>query len=436
MAITLQITDGTDTVDFNDGSNLHLGAAFQMNVGEGAVTEQIIAGWANSLDADAKAVISKKFNRLIRKAILHYREQRIDRAVWLVWKPDDQTDTQYAKVMGGGEVEVVKHTIGGWGGGYFNPTIIREGAWRSVAPDGTAGAALSTQTANNRVTASPARENWADIPSSRTNDAPALLSINLTPGGTGYTNVLIGMKRGTESDLDNFNPHFNPDDQTSAIAETTPSTNAPNDVEINISASSSVTWDIADTDLPYYVGSYNVYAVTYQDSGAGSYRARFIVGSQTGQWKDVGTTAATNLLYLGSFNIPGVPVNPFLDFNTSSDLEIELEYEETGTATCVLYGLFLVPTDIPPFELEFASGTNANDEILIDGVNELTLHLDINGDVYTTEVTNKGRFPVSYGGTTNRLFFYSSGTSGYIHTMSLGVDITVVDRFLGLRGNT
>ena len=175
MAITFQITDGTETVDFNDGTNLSLGSAFQMNVGEGALTEAIIAGWKSGVDGDAKSVISKRFNRLIRKAIAHYNDRRIDKAVWLVWKPDDQTDTQYAKVMGGGEVQIPTHTIGGQGGGVFDPTVIREGEWRSVAPDGTAGAAISTQTANNRVTASPVRENWADVANSRTNDAPALL---------------------------------------------------------------------------------------------------------------------------------------------------------------------------------------------------------------------------------------------------------------------
>ncbi len=263
MAITLQITNGTDTADLNDGTNLYLGAAFQMNVGDGPTPEAIIAGWGNGIDADAKAVISKRFNRLIREAILHYREQRINRAVWLVWKPDDQTDTQYAKVMAGGEVEIPTHTTGGRGGGVFNPTVVREGAWRGVAPDGTAGVSVVTSSTIYNKSDSVGN-NWVDI-GSRTNDAPGLAEITVNNNGA-WTNLIVAMKRGSTTELNNFNPHFNPDDQRTAHA-TTADAAAPDNLRIDLTADNTISWGIDSTDLADYWGHYAIYCKTYQASG-------------------------------------------------------------------------------------------------------------------------------------------------------------------------
>jgi hypothetical protein len=445
MAITLQITDGTDTVDLNDGSNLYLGAAFQMNVGEGAVTEQIISGWANGLTADQKAVISKKFNRLIRKAVLHYREQRIDRAVWLVWKPDDQTDTQYAKVMGGGEVEVVKHTIGGWGGGYFNPTIIREGAWRDTAPTGGNGTSLDSGTVYNKTDADG--NNYLEISSARTNDAPNLLTFKIQSGdmGTIPDIVTIAMKRNTSALLDNYVPHFNPTDLANNGGATQEAdTNAAGDVRLTITATGTPYWTIADTDLEGYFGNHAVYACTWINSGGGAATVAFATNNITGKAKSLSSSSLQNLIYLGNFNLPGTEFNPFLTLNTSEDLQLQLVYTVTsGTPTIYLYGLILVPLDIPPIAVNTAGNMASTNDLWIDGVHELSYVTDSSGDLRVSlPVTVAGRYPYSAGGEYNRFYFYfwSSENSGYFTAYTpnnnCSVNIYAVERFLGLRGNT
>jgi len=441
MAITLQITDGTDTVDLNDGSNLYLGAAFQMNVGEGAVTEQIISGWANGLTADQKAVISKKFNRLIRKAVLHYREQRIDRAVWLVWKPDDQTDTQYAKVMGGGEVEVVKHTIGGWGGGYFNPTIIREGAWRDTAPNGTAGSALvSGATLYNKSDGDG--DNWTSIAESRTNDVPSLLRFEIANNQI-MDNMIVAVKRFPSStEADRFNPHFNPTDQSTALSETSDSA-APGDFRIDSNVTDNTTtisWLIDDANVMDYVGSYGVYIKAYQSAGAGSIEARWENDSNAieGTYVSISSTSTDNLRYLGIMQIPGNEVNPFETVTTGGDFTLTCKFNHTGAATVSFYGLFLVPVDVSPFAWTGETSIPSTVTTIIDGVNDVTYaRLTSTGNLdISRRYSPKGRYLGSYGGEYNRYYFYAWEGTDYQHNDTFTLTVRGIDRFLGLRGNT
>ena len=436
MAITLQITDGTNTVDLNDGTNLSLGEAFQMNVGDGPVTEAIIAGWHHGIDADSKAIITKRFNQLVRKAILHYRDQRIDRAVWLVWKPDAQTDVQYAKVMGGGEVEIPTHTIGARGGGTFNPTLIREGAWRSVAPDGTAGASVhSSATVYNKSDADG--NNWLDIASTRTNDAPSLLKITIDPNDSS-SNFAIAMKRGATADLNNFNPHFNPADQSSGHSTSVEGA-APGNARIDLTSDNTVTWSIADTVLADYVGNYLVYGGLYQSSGAGSAQVRYTSDTVTGNYVDVESGVSSPFFhYLGSFNIPGTEINPFESLDSSSDFEIGLQVDITGTATVQVFGLTLIPTDIPPYFCNIPSGTTT-DNLVINGVDEQSYIIDgTSGGIVVGDVVNaRGRYQRTIGGTVNRIFFYRWKNNLEVnYEIAMSVNIEVTDRFLGLRGST
>ena len=441
MAVTLQITDGTDTVDFNDGTNLYLGAAFQMNVGDGPTTETLISGWGATIGTDAKAVISKKYNRLIRKAIRHYDDRRIDEAVWLVWQPDSQTDQQFAKVMGGGEVEVVSNTIGDRGGGVFAPDVIREGAWRDTAPDGTDGTAIhSAVGVFNKSDADG--DNWLDIASTRTNDAPSLLEIETDAGGD-FSELILAMKRGTTAELNNFNPHFNPTDQSTAHA-TTADTSAPGDFRIELTADNTISWDIADTAIQDYVGSYNVYVWAYQFTSNGDViQARYTDDLQTGEYHTIGTTTQNALLFLGNFQIPATPVNPFATMALAADYTLGVQFDITGTETVYVRGMFLIPTDIPPM-VATLSANSAFNRVMIDGVNEQSFVMDDSGGaILDVQVVVKGRYQRTQGGTVNRLFFYNWDASGstapfgdYSFNPQLTVTIKIVDRFLGLRGNT
>lgn len=444
MAITLQITDGTDTVDLNDGSNLYLGAAFQMNIGEGAVTEQIIAGWANSLTADAKALISKKFNRLVRKATLHYSEQRIDRAVWLVWKPDDQTDTQYAKVMGGGEVEVVKHTIGGYGGGYFNPTIIREGAWRDTAPTGSIGTSLTNGTVYNKNDGDG--DNFLSFPA-RTNDAPNLVSFKVQTGdmATIPDIVTIAVRRNTLTLLNQFVPSFNAADlANNGGGSTAADTAAAGDTRLVLTATGTPYWTIADTLMQAYRGEYAIYACTWINSGGGAATVAFKTPNVTGEAKSLSSSSLQNLVYLGNFSLPGTDMNPFLTLNTSEDLQIQLAYTVTsGSPSIYLYNLLLVPLDVPPISVNTNGGVASTNDVYIDGVHEQSYVTDSSGNLkISVPVTVTGRYPKSIGGVHNRFYFYfwSSEIGGYFTAYTANnncsVNIYAVERYMGLRGNT
>jgi len=445
MAITLQITDGTDTVDLNDGSNLYLGAAFQMNVGEGAVTEQIISGWSNSLTADQKAVISKRFNRLVRRAVLHYRENRVDRAVWLVWKPDDQTDNQYAKVMGGGEVEIVKHTVGGFGGGYFNPTIIREGEWRDTAPTGSIGTSLTTGTVYNKNDGDG--DNFLSITSGRTNDALSTISFKVQTGdmGTIPDIVTIACRRNTLALLNQFVPSFNATDLANNGGGTIQAdTTAAGDERLVITATGTPYWTIADTLMEAYIGEYAVYACTWINSGGGAATVAFETPNITGAAKSLSSSSVQNLVYLGNFSLPGTDMNPFLTLNTSEDLQIKLAYTVTsGSPSIYLYNLLLVPLDIPPIAVNTNGGVTSTDDVYIDGVHQMSYVTDSSGDLrISVPVTVTGRYPTTVGGEYNRFYFYfwSSENSGYFTTYTANnnctVNIYAVERFLGLRGNT
>ena len=434
MALNFRITDGTDTVDFVSGDGLALSDSFQMNVGDGVVAEKVICGWQLATDTDAKAVVTKKFNRLIRKAIAHYRERRIDRAVWLIWKPFDQTDTQYAKVMGGGEVEIPSLTIGDSIGGIFAPDILREGAWRSVAPDGTAGTSVvSAQTIYNKSDADG--DNWVDIATTRTNDAPGMLHI--TQDSAPVSDYIIAMKRGTTTELNKFNPHFNPTDQSSAHGETS-DTIAPGNFRIDITASNTITWTIDGDNLAAYAGNYLVYAVNYQSSGAGSATARFTSTYVSGDYYDVGASVSDDLLYLGVVSFPGVEMNPFVTPAAGDDISIGIQYIVSGTATVGFFGFFLVPIDISVLKLEATGTLTGSNEVVCDGVTETAYTVNSSGQSTYTDglVSALGQFPTTRGGTVNRLFFYQWNDTNYGHNTSTVVDVRIVDRFIGLRGNT
>jgi len=123
-------------------------------------------------------------------------------------------------------------------------------------------------------------------------------------------------------------------------------------------------------------------------------------------------------------------------------LRLYLEYTEvTGGSTSYMRGIFLVPTDIPPTVVDFT--VVANDEVVVDGVNEISYTTDSSGNQKLTgQVVTKGQFPRSIGGLANRLYFYWWGPKNgiyltlYTPNNSAVVDVQVVDRFVGLRGNT
>lgn len=435
MAITLTITDGTLSVNLANIARLCLLSGSEMSISSAGDTQETWSVmWASGITTDQVASDVQDLTQLFLKAATHYRKAYIDRAVWLTFKPDNATNTQYAKVKAGQFGAVDWRSIEGRDTAFGYLTLTRESAWRTVAPDGTAGSSeVSSATLYNKSDADG--DNWTDI-TSRGNDIPAKLVIT-TNNDAAWDNLIIGMKRRpSASDLNNFNPHFNPTDQDSALAETADAT-APGNFRIDSTATSTVSWKIDDTTLPYYVGNYAIYCKAYL-TGSGAWTATYSDDYQTGSAVSISSSSTDNLVYLGDFAIPAVELNDFVTLATSSDLQINVVMTEvSGTATCRFYGMWLVPLDVPLYHIRCLTNTIIPTRSMVhDGVNEISYQIETTGGAaaYDRPLAPGGRYLQSIGGEVNRLFFYAWEGTDYQHEDTLTVDVAVVDTFAGMRG--
>lgn len=441
MPITLTITDGTDTVSFNDGTTLSLSDSFQMNVGTGgSVTELVMAGW-HITGANTKATTVRKYNHLIRKAVRHYRERLVDKAVWLTWKPDDQTGTQYAKVQGGTIIEVDTYTIGGREGGIFAPEIIREAEWRSQPPDGTAGALLyGAQSVRNKKDLDG--QNWLDH-TSRSTEAPGLLEFQIE-ASQDYGEVLIARKLWINAGTgNNFNPWFNAADQFSAHP-TTAETAAPADLKIVFTTSNTIDWAIPAAAVPHYRGRYQVFAWSKIVSGSGTATATLLVDNVTVSQPiplDTAPVGRLGRLYLTTINLPfSQRENTLKGSSTSSQILLSLIITINGTATVDTYGIWLVPIDDGVFHLTAASDiASSTQDLMVDSINGIAYlaeAADITKQVYfPNPLTPSGTYPIQEGNILNRFYFYFADGGEHEFNDTYQITARIVDRWYALRGN-
>ncbi len=150
----------------------------------------------------------------------------------------------------------------------------------------------------------------------------------------------------------------------------------------------------------------------------GSAQVRYTDDLQNGEYVDVPGTSTDNLVYLGDFSIPAVELNGFKTTVTSADLQLNIQYDITGTATVRFYGFFLVPLDIPPFTVTCDANTIIpTRSMVVDGVNEIAYQVETSSGnaAYDRPLSPKGRFLRYHGGTVNRLFFYAWEGTDYTH---------------------
>lgn len=434
MAIVLRMTDGSTTVNLNDPSRLRALRGIEIGSEDQDidVNEAWSLRWAVDVSMTDKASDVQDLNQLLAKASLHFDKGRINRAVWIEMRPEGAPNTQYCKVKGGRLGSIQNRFLNNEAGSEIDLAFVREGAWRSVAPDGTAGASeVSSETRYNKSDGDG--DNWVDI-SSRDNDLLSKLVIKLT-NNAAWDNLIIAMKRDTSvANLNRFQPHFNPDDQSTSHTPTSDS-EAPGDDRIDLTASDTISWKIQDTDLPYYTGTYAVYCKAY--STAGSWQARYKDDLITGEYKDVGSAAASNLIHLGDFPIPAVELNPFVTIGTSNDLQVNVEFNEVSAGTVRFYGMWFIPLDVPVYHIRCLANTIIPTRRMVhDGVNEISYQIETVGGnaAYDRPLAPGGRYQQSLGGEINRLFFYAWEGSDFQHNDTFTIDVEVVDTFATIRG--
>jgi hypothetical protein len=234
------------------------------------VVEVITCTWMLLNDND-RAPVLEALGNLDQDARRHWNDFHRRYPVYLAASTHTETNTHYATVK---RILIDNLHSRHWGPAQPSELIITivHAGWRRVLPqEYSIGSFLAVDVrVRNHVVST--NNNWITLepPSS---GHTGLLRLTMKPDldhvAERYpNNYIIGMKTGELSDLNNFNPHFNPVDGNSS-ASTISDSNAPGGQSWSISAPSVPTsfgadWEI---DANYYVGRYAVYAVAHQTGG-------------------------------------------------------------------------------------------------------------------------------------------------------------------------
>lgn len=460
MAATLQITDGSTTVNLLNTSGLYLkkngwtpAVVPELDDGRYAdVVDVITCTWVQT-DDDNRSSTLQNLQRLARKARLWWRKRRPwGQAVWIAANTHSETDTRYSLIK---NVEIRELDPRHWGAqGPVELTIlVTHGLWWDVAPNGTPATAVNAETIYNKEDADG--ENEVDVPAANlTGDAPALSQIIIVPqtGSMNLQTLWMGMKTNMASSA--MSSWFIPSnlvDTTDNISET----QAPGDYALKIgdglsAANETKYWEVAAADVFDYQGTYEVYLSANTDVANGA-----VAQLKYGVFTTGGTVYNTELAevdiqntttsqeyrnhYLGRLEIVAH------EHATSTNQKFRIAIEVTTSANGIFYsqGLFIVPVDESSQHLNYTDigdasfGVATNDKLIVDSWRKTVYHTDSSDGLLQEFVFSPFGWIRLEPGVLNRLyFFWEDGASGLVANQTAQVTVKVINQFTALRGNT
>ena len=384
MAVTFTINNDLSrtSIDMMDATKAHILRGSSVAVGDdpdGFIIETLTLGFAGSYSDDSRATWMRDFKQMMAAAKSHYDLFLVDKAVWIEFKPESATNTQYAKIRNGGVQRLGTNIIGGHEGAKFTVWIEREVAWRNKAPDGTAGDTIhSSVTSRNKSDGDG--DNWLDW-TGQNNDMPGFTLMNISAENT-WDEIIIAKKVGSTTDLDKFHPWFNGADEDGGETSSA-QTAAPGDTKLEIATTNTLEWNFTNANIEYFTGNYLLYTYMWRFSGAGTATVKYIIeydGSDVFTSDAITLPTSEQRTYLGRLSLPGTGFSPFL--SPSGTNKFKLEVTVSGTATFYYYTSWIIPVDFPPYSAHTDSVVATNRAITIDGINDLT-YMTLNTNVAT-----------------------------------------------------
>jgi len=411
MAIVRKITDGTTTVDFNDGSTLHLARPFDLGVGSegGDVTTVIRCLWDSSVSQDNRAATRQSIQLLLNKGRDRRKFRRAEDWVWLEVRSENENLTRYAVVKGGLVASPTSNEEDDKQD-FLRVSITREAEWRDATPDGAGQAAVSAVTIYNKSDADG--DNWVTVSDSGRGDAPSITKIINEVSNNGIDTLIVGAKYGSTTHLDGFNPWFNPTDLANNGGGTqTADPLAPADFTLVTMTSGEPYWQISAANLDHYHGNYRAY-VYAKGAGLGSATIGIEHGSQTAPLTTV-DIPTTHLLHdLGPVTLPDFPI-VFSNLPTTGNYQVRLDIDVTGVYTVTIYGLILVPLEESFFVTSPEGITGSNTQWTIDGFTQNTYLANSSGDqLLGFPLVPSGRHPQIRMANDDNIRFYFFADNG------------------------
>lgn len=442
----LQITDGTDTIDLLDTNGLYVArggyapkVAYQDEIGEWGDLSETISLWNNLKSEDDRAPDFQKMMRLARKARRYSRENRLDDMVWIAASRHTETNTRYAIIKNLGINQLSPRHWSARNKVPMTISIIREGAWRGVAPNATPTEVLASTTIEY-YTDGASNVAYVDVPAANVpGDADALTQIEISPSGpTGY--VVPQYYLSARSSVNNaLNPWFNANDELDNTADQATDAYAPDNTKLSISGSSDVTlrWTIPAADMPHYYGSFAAYAVC-KASSDDVITIRYRDEGQSGGYVAVDdyTSIYFGIHYLGQFALPHGGKMPTA-YQTAADYTIRLDVDKASTTIDFdFYSLVLLPVE----QIQYIQALGARS--LLDGDLEIAIDLNTSDELLSgSPAPARGSFISLPPNETTRIWLLGGFTQGSpaAHVAPYGdetMDIVVraIPRYSALRG--
>lgn len=456
MAYTLEITDGTTTVNLIDSAGLFLASGgwkpqvtrLKPNVLEYEdMVETLECDWMQTNDNDRATKIQNLMN-LGYKAEEYWRKRLVVRPVWMKVSTPSETGARYALIKNIQVTELDSKHFGPNSPVKLVLKITREGAWRSVAPNGALSswqAAVAVQ--NNNY---DDNENWVIVEKTDAEgDALALAKIQIVAANS-QERVIVALRsaKGASTEDSNnlaqFKPHFNAADIYNSMTDVVADAGAPGGSKwerVNPGATQVVkTWELPD-DLSDYAGEHLVYAVC-KVTTADKFTLKIghsadSVGTYTTNLQDeVMLEPSTNykMVYLGRITMPVSEEIPGVSGDFSS-YYLHLFSIAMGATpgTFSLRNIFLVPVDEGVMDIDLR-----DDRVAIDCIVERTYHYTSLGRYSDYVPVPRGRYFKIKPNVQSRLYFYFSRANsdgGVTPGDELTVTVSGLDRFTALRGS-
>lgn len=442
MAGVLKITDGTNEVSLLDASGLYITEWFmqvapRLASGEFAdVEEAIKCIWMATSD-DARDTTMHTLHKLAEKADEFLQRHKLSEWVWLEARSHGETNSRYAILKEAAPKQLDKRH---WGPNRPVPlelNLIREGAWRGVAPNGTPTTVVNATTIYNKIDSDGSNYITIDATDAK-GDAPGFLILEIDPGTTTPLpqNFIIAHRTGTSSGALDAVTHLDADAELDNLHSV--NSDAPDDEVVGATVDKTLRWRIsaASDELAEWAGDYLVYAAV-NGSGAGSATLQFRHGNNYVAGPEVavspvGSPATTH--YLGRTTLPGGIYNPAL---TTGDYDLYLDIDISGVYTVTFFDLWLVPVGRSPFAVRQAAMSSG--VLVIDGNLERTYE-KTTGNGYqqssSSAIETQGRYLKVQPGLYNRYyFFWTSAGELVLPNYNASVTAKFIPRFRAIRGN-
>lgn len=416
------------------------------------VRETLTFDWMQTNDDD-RATRLRSLMKLVAKAREYVRARRLGDPVWIEVRTHTETETRYAIIK---DIIIENLSERHWwpaGPSMLTITIVREGLWRAIAPNGSYDSLVSALTIYPFTDGT--YQNYATITDSLLDgDAPGLVAFQIAPSaGLTFDRYIIATKVLDATGLSSFDAFFNAADELDNTASQQADTNAPDDINLTLTGSSDVTlrWTIAGSKVDDYEGSYHVYAVAVSNSADEKVSIAFKHGNPTGGYEigeyvpvTSGYSSYKKFIYLGRFTLP--IEGPLLPGYAYTDAyTISLEVDKTASVTLTVYSLMLIPA-----EQVFRAHSIDGAKIRIDGNLEATAPLGssdqlvVEGRVatYGRYIQLEPRLTTASSYLYSRIYFFHSWyypvdqTEYYRYrTDDSEIDVEFIPRYVALRGD-